>query len=220
MLLSLNHKILIMRSFLPPLLLVAFLAFVGTALWNMTPAPTPGNTVTASTTPLALGGDFTLQDTTNTPVASASFKGTYALVYFGYTYCPDICPADLLIFGDILKKLGSDADQLKTIFISVDPERDTPEHLATYMQNYDPRIIALTGTPEQVETAKKAYKVYSAKATPDGSSSDYLVDHSTFLYLMDRDGTYIAHFQHGTTAETIASVIITRLAAEHLTPKR
>lgn len=154
----------------------------------------------------AIGGPFQLVDTTNTPVTEANFQGKLQLVYFGFTFCPDICPTDLLVISNVMEKLGADAENVKPIFITVDPERDTPEHLKTYMENFSPTITALTGSPEAIAAVAKEYKVYY-KRIDDGKTKDYLVDHTAIKYLMDRNGQFITHFPAGTDVDVIVKKI-------------
>ena len=130
------------------------------------------------------------------------------LVYFGYTFCPDICPTALTDMGDALGILGEAADKVTPVFITVDPDRDTPEHLKEYLKFFHPRMVGLTGTPEQTAAALKAYKVYAAKAPVEGGDADdYLMDHTSIIYLMGPDGAYKAHFSHGVGTEDMAKGI-------------
>lgn len=161
----------------------------------------------AATGAAAIGGSFALTDHKGQLRTEKDFAGKYMLVYFGYTYCPDICPTDLSALSKTLRLLNENSENVAAIFITVDPERDTVTHLATYMENFDPRITALTGSTADIESAKKAYKVYSAKATAKNSVAEYLIDHSAFIYLMDRNGHYLTHFAHGTDAKTMAERI-------------
>jgi protein SCO1 len=142
--------------------------------------------------PSAVGGPFTLTDQDGRTVTEADFKGKPFLVFFGFTHCPDICPTALFDMSEAFRRLGPDADKMSALFISVDPERDTPEKLKDYLQSFHPRISALTGTPEQVEAVTKAYKAYAKKVPLDGS--EYTVDHSAIVYLMDREGRFVAPF--------------------------
>ncbi|MBN8531567.1 MAG: SCO family protein [Alphaproteobacteria bacterium] len=156
---------------------------------------------------VGIGGPFMLTDQNGGKVSDTQFRRKWMLVYFGFTSCPDVCPTDLLQITRLMDLLGSDADALAPLFISVDPERDTPEQLKTFASNFSPRIVFLTGTPEEIKQAMSAYKVYAAKKEDKASALGYTVDHSAFLYLMDRDGKYYAHFAHGTPAEEMAKVI-------------
>lgn len=146
----------------------------------------------------AIGGDFTLSDLVGKPVTNDDFKGSYRLVYFGFTTCPAICPTGLNSMGAALADLGQDAQKIVPMFITFDPERDTPERLREYMSNFDPRFVALTGTNEQIKAAAAVYKVYYAKVENAKSPKDYMMDHSSYVYLMDQDGRYLAHFSSNT----------------------
>jgi protein SCO1 len=142
--------------------------------------------------PSAVGGPFTLTDQDGRTVTEADFKGKPFLVFFGFTHCPDICPTALFDMSETFRRLGPDAEGVGALFISVDPERDTPEKLKDYLQSFHPRISALTGTPEQIEAVTKAYKAYAKKVPLDGG--EYTVDHSAVVYLMDREGRFVAPF--------------------------
>ena len=143
-----------------------------------------------------VGGPFALVDHTGRPVTDATWRGRWMLVYFGYTYCPDVCPTELQTIAAALDALGKQAAQVAPIFITIDPERDTPGHLAEYVKLFDDRLVGLTGTPEQIAAVARAYRVYYAKVTPNDSAG-YLMDHSSFLYLMGPDGTLRALFRPG-----------------------
>jgi cytochrome oxidase Cu insertion factor (SCO1/SenC/PrrC family) len=151
----------------------------------------------------AIGGDFSLTDQNGQTVTNESLKGKLRLVYFGFTFCPDICPTALLAMAEAAKQLGNKAPA--QIFISVDPERDTVEHLKEYAENF-PGLIALTGSAESVKQAARAYKVYYKK---NGEDKNYLIDHSGFIYLMDKEGNYLAHFPHNATPDKIVTAIQT-----------
>ncbi len=162
--------------------------------------------VTAQSGRALIGGPFTLKNQKGEIVKDSNFRGKYMLVSFGYTYCPDICPAELSVMSNALEKLGDQADKVVPIFITIDPDRDTADQLALYLQSFHPRMVGLTGTAEQIKEAASAYRVYYAKA--DGGSPDsYLMDHSTFMYLMDSKGEYITHFGYGITPDDLASRI-------------
>lgn len=150
----------------------------------------------------AVGGPFHLTDQTGKPVSDQDFKGRPFLVFFGYTHCPDICPTTLFEISEVIKKLGSDADRTGAIFITVDPERDTPAALKDYLSNFDPHLRGLTGDPAAVEAAIKAYRVYAKKVPlKDG---DYTMDHTAVVYLMDKDGHFVAPFNLKQTPEAAA----------------
>ena len=130
------------------------------------------------------------------------------LVYFGYTYCPDVCPTTLTTMADAIDILDGDGDSVVPVFITVDPERDTPEHLKMYVNYFHPRLVGLTGTSASVAAAAKAYRIYYAKARQDGASGDdYLMDHLSFVFLMGPDGAFRAHFENGIGPEAMAKRI-------------
>lgn len=151
-----------------------------------------------------LGGSFRLKDQNGVYRADKDFSGKILLVYFGYSYCPDICPTALSNISIALKNLGKDADHFQPLFITIDPNRDTQELLKTYMQDFDPHFVALTGKEEELLPLKKAYKVYASKA-PSYIPQDphYLIDHSSLIYVMDPKGKYIMHFSHQTDPATL-----------------
>ncbi|CAA6603604.1 Electron transport protein SCO1/SenC [Rhodospirillaceae bacterium LM-1] len=158
--------------------------------------------------PVTIGGPFTLTDPQGKEVTEKSFPGKYLLVYFGYTYCPDVCPTSLGTMAEALGKIGKEkAAKIKPIFISVDPERDTKERLADYGEAFYSGMAALTGTSEQVAAAAKQYRVYFAKVKAEDAEVGYLIDHSALLYLMGPDGKFIRHFSHGTQAAEMAAAL-------------
>lgn len=158
-----------------------------------------------------IGGPFRLTDHTGQPRTDADFRGRLMLVYFGFTYCPDVCPVDLQQIGLAMDQLGADAAQVQPLFITLDPERDTAAHLADYVPLFHPRLIGLTGASEAVEAAANAYRVYFAKVVTGDRPGDYTVDHTSYIYLMDRDGSYLGFFPPGTSAERMVQTIRPRL---------
>lgn len=152
----------------------------------------PGSPVAqtpARAPPVAIGGPFRLTSHTGATVTNESLKGKPYAVFFGFTHCPDVCPTTLFDLSNLLQELGSDGDKVVPVLISVDPERDTPQVLAEYMQAFDPRILALTGAPEEVEAAVKAFKAYRRKVPTEGG---YTMDHTSLVYLMDREGRFFS----------------------------
>lgn len=142
------------------------------------------------------GGPFTLTAHTGEQVSDSQFRGKYMLVYFGYSFCPDVCPLDLQKMSVALYQLeqeGYDTTSLQPLFITIDPERDTVEELATFVPDFHPRLIALTGTLPEIEAVARAYKVYFAKRQQPGTD-DYLMDHSAIIFAMDPDGQYVRLF--------------------------
>jgi protein SCO1/2 len=152
-----------------------------------------------------IGGSFSLVDQNGKRRGDADFRGKLMLVYFGYTYCPDVCPTELQTMSDALDLLGDKGDAVQPIFITIDPARDTPEQLRMYAGSFHPRLLALTGSEQEVAAAARAYKVYYRKSEqPNG---EYLMDHSSYVFLMGRDGRYIRHFLPGATPEQMAEAI-------------
>ena len=151
-----------------------------------------------------VGGPFSLVNQDGRRVTEKDFLGKYMLVFFGYTYCPDVCPTELQVMTAALDQLGPEADRIQPVFVSVDPARDTPEVLKAYVGNFGPRLIGLTGTPEQVAAIAKAYRAYYAKAA-GGSDTDYLMDHSSIIYLMGPDGRFVKHMTYTTDAAKLAA---------------
>ena len=153
----------------------------------------------------AIGGPFHLIDQNGKPVSDADLKGKWQLVFFGYTHCPDTCPTALNEVALALDQLGVKRDEVEIVFITVDPERDTPDVLKSYVQSFDAPIIALTGSPDAVAQAAKAYRVFYAKH-PRGDG-DYDMDHSAVIYVMNPEGRFTATF----TPDSSADAIVQRL---------
>ena len=164
--------------------------------------PSVGQQVTGKA---LIGGAFTLTDNTGKHVTDQDFHGKYTLVFFGFTSCPDICPAGLQLIAGALQKLGTKAQLITPIFISVDPQRDTPEKLAAYVKNFDPRLVGLTGTPEEIAAVAKAYKVYYAKVPSKERPDNYTMDHTSIIYVMDPKGEFVTHFTPSTSVDELAS---------------
>ena len=182
----------------------------GIAWWQVQNTP---QTTQTTQTAVSIGGSFTLTDHTGRTVTDGDFQGKYRLIYFGYSYCPDVCPTELGSMARAMDVLGPLADQVQPLLITIDPERDTVSHLAEYVSLFHPRLVGLTGTPEQVAAVTKAYRVYAAKRPAEsGKTQEYLMDHSGFLYLMGPDGAFIRIFPAGTSGEDLAKDLQGRLA--------
>jgi cytochrome oxidase Cu insertion factor (SCO1/SenC/PrrC family) len=158
---------------------------------------------------LPIGGPFTLTDQDGKTRTDVDFHGKLMLVYFGYSYCPDVCPTALQIMSVALDQLGPDAAKVTPVFITVDPARDTPAHMKSYVANFGDRLVGLTGTEDQIAKIARAYRIYyaKAKAEPGAKPEEYLMDHSSIVFLMGRDGQYLAHFTHNTPSEQMAAGI-------------
>jgi protein SCO1/2 len=161
-----------------------------------------------------IGGPFALTDHTGKSRTDADFRGKLMLVYFGFSFCPDICPTDLMAIGQAIDKLGPAGEGVQPLFVTLDPERDTAAHLAEYLPFFHPRLLGLTSDAAHIRDAARAYRVYYAKVVIDGAA-EYTIDHSGFIYLMDRDGKYLGFFPPGTPADRMAAIIEVHLAAGH-----
>jgi protein SCO1 len=173
--------------------------------WYQQTFTSDGSTGTA-----LIGGPFALTDQDGKPVTEQDYKGRLMLIYFGFTYCPDACPTALGVMSAALDKLDVAGERVVPMLISIDPDRDTPAAMKDYVGNFHPRMVGLTGTPEQVAAVAKAYRVFYAKAagaTPD----DYVMDHTSLIYLMDGEGKYLTHFGPQATPDQIADEIRKRL---------
>ena len=157
--------------------------------------------------PLAnlFSGGFELTDHNGTPRSSKEFRGRFMLVFFGYTYCPTICPTNLQHMAQALEQLGDEAAKIQPIFITIDPARDTPGVLKDYVANFGDRFLGLTGSPAQIRRVAKSYRVHRRKVIPDKAApADYLVDHSSLTLLIGPDGKFRTLFPHDTTGPVLA----------------
>jgi protein SCO1/2 len=169
--------------------LLVLAAGAGGWWWTSRSAPPVPAPITAAA--LTFGGPFSLVDHTGRNVTDRDYHGYFTLVFFGFTMCPDVCPTTLQNVASVLQLLGDEGAKIRPLFVTVDPERDTPATLAGYVALFDPRIVGLTGTPEQIAHIARAYRIHYRKAN-DGSA-DYLMEHTAVLFLMAPDGRYLAH---------------------------
>ncbi|MFL6810004.1 MAG: SCO family protein [Bradyrhizobium canariense] len=152
--------------------------------------------------PAAIGGPFQLTDQNGKAVTDKNLKGKPTLIFFGYTHCPDVCPTSLFEISEVLRAMGKDADKVNAVFISVDPERDTPTTMKEYLSSFDPHLEGLSGDPAETAKVITSYRVYAKKVpTKDG---DYTMDHTALIYLMDRDGRFVSPFNLKRTPEEAA----------------
>lgn len=158
----------------------------------------------------AIGGPFALTDQDGRQVTEADFRGRPLAIFFGFTFCPEVCPTTLSELSALIERLGPDADRLRFAFVSVDWERDGPEQLAEYMTAFDPRIRGLSGSQAQIEAIARAFRVYY-KRVPTGSDS-YTVDHTSSVFLMDAEGRFTGTLAHGEDSDTMLAKL-RRLAA-------
>lgn len=161
---------------------------------------------TSQTSRVNIGGPFTLTDHTGKRVTQKDFEGKYMLIYFGYTFCPDVCPTSLSIMSDALDMLSPEQlAKVTPVFVSVDSDRDTPEVLASYVPHFHDKMVGLSGSKAEIKAVSKAYKSYFAKVNEDDPDGNYTMDHSSVTYLMGPDGAYVAHFSHGTVSDKMAA---------------
>ncbi len=154
---------------------------------------------------LSIGGPFSLESGSGKPVSNRDFHGKYMLVYFGYTFCPDVCPTTLNAVADAMDKLGAASARIQPLFITVDPKRDTPKVMKQYTAAFGPKIEGLTGTPEEIAQVAKEYRVYYAEHRTGPGPDDYSMDHSSVLYLMGPDGAFVAPLRTDQTGDEIAA---------------
>ena len=159
---------------------------------------------------VAIGGPFELTDQDGMIRTEKDFRGKYMLVFFGYTYCPDVCPTTLAVMSEALKMMGQRGDKIAPVFITVDPKRDTPEKLKSYLDSFGPQFVGLTGSNADIANVAKEYRVYYREQSPD-QKGDYAVDHSGVVYLMDPNGKFVANYSLETSPEALAADLMKRL---------
>lgn len=184
-------------------LLSGFLVF-----WNSIPQSTTKNTV------VPIGGSFTLVDVSGKQRTEKDFFGKPMLVFFGFTNCPDICPSGLQTLTIALHNIGKYSQNLTPLFVSIDPERDTPQTLGNYLESFHSDIQGLTGSPEQIQKIIKTYRVYTKKISDPSEPNRYFFDHSSFFYLMDIEGKYVKHFPSSISAEALSSELSSYLSIQ------
>jgi cytochrome oxidase Cu insertion factor (SCO1/SenC/PrrC family) len=191
--------VLLRRILFGGLMLIAAAAIAAYALMSQAPSRGVG-------TP-QVGGPFTMVDHTGQAVSEKTYLGKPMLMFFGFTYCPDVCPTELQVIAAALEQLGPKAADIQPIFVSIDPARDTPAVMKDYVANFGTQFIGLTGTPEQVAAMAKTYKVFFEKRENATAPDQYLMDHSSTIYLMGADGKFLKHFSYTTDAKVLADGI-------------
>jgi protein SCO1/2 len=191
----------------------------GTSAQNETETLAQNETEAPDTSPSEFGGSFSLTDQYGMRRTDTDFRGKYMLIFFGYTYCPDVCPTTLAVEKEALDKLGAGAERIVPIFISVDPKRDTPDKLKSYLSSFDarppstrPNFVGLTGTDKEIAKAAKAYRVYY-RAHLDGRAQDgseYSIDHTGDVYLMDPEGKFVAYYSQGILPDEMAADLMVK----------
>jgi protein SCO1/2 len=187
-----------------------YLAILATALLCAAPAWAETPSAVEDTQPeVGIVSRYLLMDTKGRAISDQDFRGSFQLITFGYTFCPDICPTTLAEMSLIMEKLGARAEQLQPLFVTVDPERDTPEVLRRYTAFFHPRIIGLTGSPELVRRVAEHFKVRYEKHWEPGAEKDkYSVDHSAGMYLLGQDGRFLKKFAYATPPQEVADRIL------------
>lgn len=184
------------------------------ALIMSAPGLLPTSGIIGTTGQARVGGPFELVKHTGETVTDKDFRGRYMLIYFGFTYCPDICPSSLQLMTTALEDLDEPTlAKVTPVFITVDPERDTTELMADYVSNFHPKMIGLTGSPEQIADAIKAYRVFAQKQKTGDGPDEYTMDHSSFYYLVGPDGRFVTHFNHGVAPTKLTEQLKRRLAS-------
>jgi protein SCO1/2 len=194
------------EALIPYLLLAASVA--GGFLWHQSEAvPRLGRTIVSGQ--IAVGGPYALTDQDGRPRSSTDFQGKYQLIYFGYTFCPDVCPTTLAIMAAAMDKLGPAQERIVPIFITIDPARDKPEILKKYLAAFGPRFVGLTGTPDEIAKVEKEYRVFAKKTPmPDGN---YSLDHSSVIYLLGPDGKLAAFYDEEASPDDLAKSLREKL---------
>ena len=181
-----SHILLVVSAFLTGLVIFLGVFMIATGNLGGSGSGAPGAS--------AIGGPFQLIDQDGKPISDQDMKGKPFLVFFGFTHCPDVCPTTLFEVSELMRVLGKDADRAAALFISVDPERDTPAKMKDYLSSFDPRVRGATGNRAAIEAAEKAYRVYAKKIPSDKDKDDYSMDHTALVYLMDKQGRFVAPF--------------------------
>ena len=209
-----------LRARAPALIAAAIVAVAAAAAWLAAREPPPAdrradaarlmNELMSGKVPV--GGPFVLADAAGRRVALADFRGKLVLLYFGYATCPDVCPTDLGIIAQTLRDLGDAGDEVQPVFVTLDPERDTPEVLREYAPAFHPRLVALTGTEGEIRRVATDYKVFFEKVPMPGTKT-YLIDHTAYTFLLDREGRFVSLFPPGTPPARMAVMLREHLAA-------
>ncbi len=173
-------------------------ALGGYALWSARPHSTSSGIA-------LVGGPFTMVNHKGQTVTDKDFRGRPMLLFFGFTFCPDICPTELQVMTAAITELGDAGKDIQPILVSIDPARDTPEVLAAYVANFGDNVVGLTGSEKQVEAMAGAYRVFYSKQDNPKDPSNYLMDHSSIIYLMGANGTFLKHFSYTTDAKALAT---------------
>jgi cytochrome oxidase Cu insertion factor (SCO1/SenC/PrrC family) len=187
------------QALIPYLLLVA--ALIGGVLWYES-EKVPGLGSVVTTGQADVGGPFQLTDQSGKRVSDKDFRGRYMLIYFGYSFCPDVCPTTLAVMAQALEKLGDRSQRITPILITIDPERDTPKVLEDYVKAFGPSFVGLTGSADEIKAVEKKYRVYAVKKPLEGGN--YGMDHSSVIYLMGPDGKLVSFYDEAISPDDLA----------------
>jgi protein SCO1/2 len=205
-----------------PTIVVSLAVIAGLAFSRLGDVRPQNATVTTASASDELSGSFSLTDQNGMRRTDMDFRGKYMLVFFGYTYCPDVCPTTLAVEAEALDTLGARASTIAPIFITVDPKRDTPEKLKSYLSAFDarpagsrPNFVGLTGSEEEIAEAAKSYRVYYQAHLDglNGNGADYSIDHSGDVYLMNPEGKFVAYYSQGILADEMAKDLMKKLSS-------
>jgi len=194
------------QALIPYLLLVA--ALIGSVLWYES-EKVPGLGRVVSTGQADIGGPFQLTDQSGKRVTDKDFRGRYMLIYFGYSFCPDVCPTTLAVMAQALEKVGDRARRVAPILITIDPERDTPKVLEDYVKAFGPSFVGLTGSAAEIKDVEKKYRVYAVKKPLEGGN--YGMDHSSVIYLMGPNGKLVSFYDEAISPDDLAKELKQRL---------
>lgn len=189
-------------------------ALLALQLWGPTPQTQPTSGHVGTTGKALVGGPFNLLDSKGKRVSDQDFRGRYMLVFFGFTYCPDVCPSGLQVITAALDKMGPAADQITPVFITIDPARDTPDKMGAYVASFHPRLVGLTGSAEEIASVVKAYRVYAKKVPDARNPQDYTMDHSSIAYLMGPNGELVSFSAELLKADVLAEQLKKGLATK------
>lgn len=188
------------QALIPYLLLVA--ALIGGVLWYES-EKVPGLGRVVTTGQADVGGPFQLTDQSGKRVSDKDFRGRYMLIYFGYSFCPDVCPTTLAVMAQALEKLGDPSQRIAPVLITIDPERDTPKVLEDYVKAFGPSFVGLTGSVDEIKAVEKKYRVYAVKKPLEGGN--YGMDHSSVIYLMGPDGKLVSFYDEAISPDDLAN---------------
>lgn len=202
-----SNSLRTIRWFLWGLVVLAAAGFAWARWWQQArPVPFSATQVAED----VIKSDFSLIDHNGRLVTDEDFRGKWLIVFFGFTNCPDICPTTLNEIAEVMERLGDKAPQVQPLFVSIDPERDGPEQMAEYVAAFDPRIVGLTGSAQQIEASARSFRVFYAKEVQENAPDGYLMAHTSVTYLIDPSGRFVRPYSYGTSYDEILSDLRSR----------